>query len=140
MDIVHLEFNFIYIKNKYIDLLSLACFLNFYGSRYQKWSSYHQEPKVRLDSRLISDAESMGKWSVASQNFQLRPNQILQGRRWSIPNHQFKDKELIPTPNIWPSNLSQLSRWNVSKTNTQQKSSIDISHNSKPFRLQVYIV
>ncbi|KAK6150013.1 hypothetical protein DH2020_017538 [Rehmannia glutinosa] len=121
------------------------------SSRYQQWSSYHQEPKTRLDSGLISDVGMLEKRSIPSRihamqetynhiNGPLRPKQFLEGRKW--PPNQFKEKE-IPTSKIWSStvlqNVRPQSRWSshVSMGNTrvnQEKSSI-ISHNSKPFNL-----
>lgn len=121
--------------------------------RYHPWSSYHQEPKVRLDSGLISDMGTLEKRSISSRihamqesyhNGPLRPNQFLEGRRWPprelIPN-QSKEKE-ISRSNIWSNTLSQnlrpQSRWNTSIDSiriNQQKSSI-VSHNSKTFNLE----
>ncbi|KAK6124287.1 hypothetical protein DH2020_041978 [Rehmannia glutinosa] len=120
------------------------------SSRYQQWSSHHQEPKTRLDSGLISDVGMLEKRCIPSRihamqesythNGPLRPNQFIEGRKW--PPNQFKEKE-IPTSKIWSStvlqNVRPQSRWSshVSIVNTranQEKSSI-ISHNSKPFNL-----
>lgn len=113
------------------------------SSRYHPWSSsYRHEPKVRLDSGLISDAGTLEKQSNISSrihayhNGPLRPTQFLEGRRWPLIQNQSKEKEISKSNNIWSTTLSQnlrpQSRWNTTFIN-QQKSSIVASHNSKPF-------
>lgn len=111
------------------------------SSRYHPWSSsYRHEPKVRLNSGLISDIGTLEKRSNISSRAHalhetystgpLRPAQLLEGRRWpprELIQNQSKEKEISKSNNIWPQ-----SRWNTAFFN-QQKSSIVASHDFKPF-------
>lgn len=97
--------------------------------RYHPWSSsYRHEPKVRLDSGLISGIGTLEKRPNIYTG-PLRPAQLLEGRRWPLIQNQSKEKEILisKSNNIWPQ-----SRWNTAFFN-QQKSSIVASHDFKPF-------
>ncbi|KAL0442648.1 UNVERIFIED_CONTAM: putative Myb family transcription factor [Sesamum latifolium] len=119
--------------------------------RYQQWSSsYRQEHKFRLHSRLIPDLEKRtttipSRIHAMQESYHnaspLRPNQFLEGRRWPprelIPNLS-KDKSETPISNICSSTLRPQSRWNVciDGTRNYQHKSTTLFHNSKPSTLE----
>ncbi|XP_073158023.1 uncharacterized protein [Henckelia pumila] len=120
------------------------------ASRFQRWSSDNQEPKVRNDSRMISEVNNQDKpipscIPSTEQRYRtgpLRPNKFLEDRRWppreEMLKTQFKKEQKIPISSMWPSSVSQnfkpQSRWNcIDSSSTricQQKSSF-MSENSR---------
>ncbi|KZV18613.1 hypothetical protein F511_36045 [Dorcoceras hygrometricum] len=116
-------------------------------SRFQRWSSDNQEPKVRTNSRVITEVNKQNKPIPSSiqsteeryRTGPLRPNRFLEDRRWppreEILKTQFKEQK-IPMSSILASAVSQnfksQPRWNFIDRSTgicQQKSSF-ISENS----------
>ncbi|XP_073279760.1 uncharacterized protein [Primulina huaijiensis] len=118
-------------------------------SRFQRWSSDNQEPKVRTDCRVILEVNKQDEpipscIQSTEQRYGtgplIRPNKFIEDRRWpsgeEILKTHFKEQK-IPISSIWASAVSQSfkpqPRWNGIDSSTricQQKPSF-ISENSR---------
>ncbi|XP_073061379.1 uncharacterized protein [Primulina eburnea] len=117
------------------------------ASRFQRWSSDNQEPKVRTNSGVISEVNNQDKSILQSTEERyrtgpLRPNKFLEDRRWpqreEILKTQYKEQK---TPSIWAGTASQNFKpqpsWNCIDSSTrifQQKSSFVSEKSRLPLR------